>query len=163
MVASLFLSFREGLEAALVVGIILAYLFQTDRKDLKKYVYYGAAIGLIVSIVGGFTVFSQAKELSEEGREVFENIMRLLASGLIAYFIVWVGNQSNNISADIKNKVNKNTSTIGLLVLSFLSVFREGMELSIMVLTKINDNASDVALGIGLGIILAVILAYIIF
>jgi high-affinity iron transporter len=163
MVSSMFLAFREGLEAALVIGIILAYLFQTGRKDLAKYVYYGAFLGLVISIVGGFIGFHEAKELGEEGEEIFENVMRLLASGLIAYFIVWVGNQSKSMSSDIKNKVSNNTSSLGLLVLSFLSVFREGMELCVMTLTKISENASDVALGIGVGMILAIILTYIIF
>jgi len=163
MVSSLFLSFREGLEAALVIGIILVYLHQTGRKELGKYVFYGAFLGFIVSVVGGFIGFREARELGEEGEEIFGNIMRLLASGLIAYFIIWVSNQSNNISSDIKQKVSSNTSTIGLLVLSFLSVFREGMELCIMILTKINENSSDVAIGIGLGLIIAVLLTYVIF
>lgn len=163
MFSSLFLSFREGLEASLVVGIILVYLQQIKRKDLGRYVFYGAFLGLIVSVVGGFIGFREANELGEEGEEIFENIMRLLASGLIAYFIIWLGNQSNHISADIKQKVSNNTSAIGLFVLSFLSVFREGMELCIMILTKINDNSSDVAIGIGLGLLCAVLLTYVIF
>ncbi|BCN31140.1 FTR1 family iron permease [Anaeromicropila herbilytica] len=163
MISSLFLSFREGLEAALIVGIILIYLHQSERKDLGKYVYYGAVLGLIVSIVGGFMGFREAKELGEEGEEIFENIMRLLASGLIAYFIIWVSNQSNNISTDIKQKVSNNTSAIGLIALSFLSVFREGMELCIMILTKINENSLNVATGIGLGLLFAVLLTYVIF
>lgn len=163
MISSLFLSFREGFEAALVIGIILVYLHQTGRKDMGKYVFYGAFLGLIVSIVGGLIGFREAQELSEEGEEIFENIMRLLASGLIAYFIIWVSNQSNNISADIKQKVSNNTSTIGLLVLSFLSVFREGIELCIMIMTKINENSLDVAIGIGLGLLSAVALTYVIF
>lgn len=114
----------------------------------------------LISILAGFIGFNEAKEL---GEEVFENIMRLLASGLIVYFIVWVGNQSKDISANIKNKVGSSTSAFGILVLSFLSVFREGMELCIMILTNITKNASNVALGIGIGLILAVTLTYIIF
>lgn len=163
MLSSLLLSFREGFEAALVVAIILAYLFQTGRKDLVKFVYYGAILGIVVSLIGGFIGFKEAQGLGEEGEEIFQSIMRLVASGLIAYFIIWMGNQSNNISADIKNKVKSNTNVVGLLVLSFLSVFREGMELCIFTLTKISEKASDVALGSGIGIILAVILTYIIF
>lgn len=163
MFSSLLLSFREGLEAALVVGIILAYLFQTGRKDLGKFVYFGALIGVVVSLVGGFIGFKEAQEIGEEGEELFESIMMLLASGLIGYFIVWMGKQANSISQDIKNKVGNNTTAIGLLVLSFLSVFREGMELCIFTLTKINEKASDVALGSALGLILAVLITYLIF
>lgn len=163
MFTSMLLSFREGLEAALVVGIILTYLFQTDRRDLAKVVYYGAVLGLIVSVAGGFAGFMEASKLGDEGKEIFENIMRILAAGMIAYFIVWVGNQSRNISSDIKNKVGSSNSAVGLFVLTFISVFREGLELSIMILTKISENASDVALGTGIGLIIAVLLTYIIF
>lgn len=120
-------------------------------------------MGLIVSVVGGFIVFNEAKALNEKGQEIFENIMRLLAAGLIAYFIIWVGNQSKNISADIKSKVSGNNSFIGIFVLSFLAVFREGMELCTMILTKISENAFNVVLGIGLGLILAILITYIIF
>ncbi len=163
MVSSLFLSFRESLEAALIIGIILTYLFQANRKDLTRFVYYGALLGTAVSLIGGLIGFREAQELGEEGEEIFGSIMMLLASGLIAYFIVWMSSQANSISSDIKNKINGNTTAIGLLVLSFLSVFREGMELCIFALTKISEKASDVALGSGLGLVLAILLAYIIF
>jgi high-affinity iron transporter len=157
------LSFREGLEASLIIGIILVYLFQIGRKDLTKHVYLGALVGILVSVIGGFIGFKEAQELDEEGEAIFESIMMLLASGLIAYFIIWMGNQANNISSDIKNKVGKNTNAVGLFVLSFLSVFREGMELSIFTLTKISEKASSIALGSILGLLIAVVLTYIIF
>lgn len=163
MISSFLLSFRESFEAALVVGIILAYLIQAGRKDLSKFVYSGALLGFIVSVVGGFIGFREAKALGNESEEVFQGVMMLVASGLIAYFIVWMGSQASNISSGIKNKVKSNTNVISLFVLGFLSVFREGMELVIFTLTKISDKASDVAFGSAFGIVLAVILAYIIF
>lgn len=163
MVSSLLLSFREGLEAALVVAIILTYLFQTGRKDLAKFVYYGIFLGIAVSLVGGFIGFREAKELGEEGEEIFESIMRLIASGLIAYFIVWMGTQGSNMSAELKSRVKSSTNAAGLFVLSFLSVFREGLELCIFTLTKISEKASDVALGSSIGILLAIIFTYVIF
>ncbi|MDS1030494.1 FTR1 family protein [Bacillota bacterium LX-D] len=163
MFSSLLLSFREGLEAALVVAIILAYLHQSGKKASVKFVYYGVLIGVAVSLFGGFIGFREAQELGEKSEELFEGIMMLVASGLIIYFIVWMGNQSNNISADIKNKVKSSSNAVGLLVLSFLSVFREGVELCIFTFTKISEKAPNVALGSGIGIVLAIILTYIIF
>lgn len=163
MLSSLLISFREGLEAALVVSIILTCLYQSDKKDSSKFVYYGAVIGAVVSLIGGFTAFRGVQTLSKESEELFKSIMKLVASGLITYFIVWMGNQSNNISSDIKNKVKSNSNAVGLFVLSFLSVFREGMELCIFIFTKVSENASDIALGSSIGIILAIILTYVIF
>lgn len=163
MLSSLVLAFREGLEGALVIGIILAYLVQLDRKELNRFVYSGAIIGMIVSLIGGFLGYREAQELGEASEKIFEGIMMLIASGLIAYFIVWMGNQTNSISQDIKTKVRSNSNAFGLFVLSFLSVFREGLELVIFNLTKISEKASTLALGSVAGIVLAIIIAYIIF
>lgn len=163
MFSSLILAFREGLEGALVIGIILAYLIQIGRKDLKKFVFSGAATGVLVSLIGGFLGFKEAEELAEASEKIFEGIMMLISAGLVAYFIVWMGNQSKNISSKIKAKVKSNSNWIGLFLLSFLSVFREGMELVIFNLTKISQNASTLAVGSGLGILSAILVSYIIF
>ena len=163
MLSNLLLSFREGFEASLVIGIILAYLIQTDQKRLSKFVYFGALLGFIVSLVGGFIGFSGAKELGKESEDIFKGVMMLMSSVLIAYFVVWMGNQASTISAGIKEKVKSNSNAIGLFTLGFLSVFREGLELVIFTLTKISEKASNIALGSALGIVFAIILAYIIF
>lgn len=87
----------------------------------------------------------------------------LLSSGLIAYFIVWMANQNRNIASSLKNSVDKNATGFGLLILSFLSVFREGIELVIFILTKIDEHLSNVAFGTALGIVLSIIVGYAIF
>ncbi|MDP4090366.1 MAG: FTR1 family protein [Bacillota bacterium] len=156
MLSSLLLSFREGLEAVLVVGIILTYLAQMNKQKLSKFVYVGVVAGLLISVIGGFISFNEAKELKEEGEEIFEAIMMLVASGLIAYFVVWMSNQNRNISSSIKSSVDQSTTGVGLFVLTFLSVFREGIELIAFILTKVSQNAADVAAGTAIGIILAV-------
>jgi high-affinity iron transporter len=118
---------------------------------------------VVVSLGAGIFVFIKANELGEEGREIFENIMRLIAAGLIMNFIAWMSSQARNMSADIKSRLNKGNGAFGLFLLSFLSIFREGMELCIFTLTKISQNALNVVIGTILGIILAILLAYIIF
>ena len=94
--------------------------------------------------------------------ELFEGWMRILAAGLIAYFILWL-HKNNNVSHHIQSKVENNSSIIGLFILSFLSVFREGLELVIFNLTQVSEHASNVALGSIMGVIIAIILAYAIF
>jgi high-affinity iron transporter len=136
MLDSLLLSLREGLEAALIIGIILSQLVRLERRDLAKFVYIGAILGFIVSAVGGLIGFTEAQEAEEASEEIFEGIMMLLSAGLIAYFILWL-HRNHGSTSSVTSKVTKNTNGIGLLVLSFLSVFREGMELVIFNLTKI--------------------------
>ncbi|TCP19498.1 high-affinity iron transporter [Scopulibacillus darangshiensis] len=162
MFDSLFLSLREGLEAALIIGIILAHLVRIERKDLMKVVYIGAILGFIVCAVVGVIGFNEAQGAEEGSEEIFEGIMMLLSAGLIAYFILWLHRNQNNTSS-VTGKINKNTSAVSLLVLSFLSVFREGTELVIFNLTKITENAAMVALGSVIGILLAIIIAAVIF
>lgn len=163
MLSSLVLSFREGFEAVLIVGIILAYLKQTNKEKLTKFVYYGTMLGILVAIIGGYIGFKEAQGLEEEGEEFFGAIMMLVASGLIGYFVVWMSNQNRNISQSIKSSVDKTSTGLGLFVLAFLSVFREGIELIAFILTKVSEKASSVAAGTGIGILLAVILGYALF
>ncbi|RDI38480.1 FTR1 family iron permease [Falsibacillus pallidus] len=162
MLSSLFLSFREGLEAALVIGIILVQLAKLNKSSLSKAVYIGALAGLAVSAVGGVIGFNEAQELEEAGEEIFEGIMMLVAAGLIAYFILWL-HKSKQVSSSVLSQVEKRTSWIGLFVLSFLSVLREGIELVIFNMTQIAENSGMVAFGSILGIALAVLLAIIVF
>ena len=162
MLDSLLLSLREGLEAALIIGIILVHLVKIERKDLAKFVYIGALLGFIVSAIGGAIGFTEAKGAKEVGEEIFEGVMMLLSAGLIAYFILWL-HRNSHASHSVTNKVNKNTSAIGLLILAFISVFREGMELVIFNLTKITESAFTVALGSMIGIVVAIGIAVVIF
>ncbi|WP_238882935.1 FTR1 family protein [Clostridium sp. YIM B02551] len=163
MLSSLVLSFREGFEAVLVIGIILTYLKQTNKEKLAKFVYYGTILGILVGVIGGYIGFKEAQELEEEGDALFEAIMMLVASGLIGYFVVWMSNQNKNISQSIKSSVDKTSTGFGLFILAFLSVFREGIELIAFILTKVSEKASSVAAGTGIGIILAVLLGYALF
>lgn len=162
MFSSFLLSFREGLEAALIIGILLVQLVKINRKELSKYVLLGALVGLIVSALGGYTSFHALQETEEATKELFEGWMQILAAGLIAYFILWL-HKNNNVSHHIQSKVSNNSNIVGLFVLSFLSVFREGLELVIFNLTQVSENASSIAFGSIIGIIVAIILAYIIF
>lgn len=163
MLSSLLLSFREGFEAVLIVGIILTYLSQTNKKRLSLFVYWGVFAGAVLSVVGGLLSFNEAQRLEESSKGIFEAYMMLIASGLIAYFVVWMSNQNRNISSSIKNNVDKNSTAVGLFLLTFLSVFREGVELITFLLAKVSENAVSVAAGTSIGIILAVALGIILF
>lgn len=163
MFESLLLSLRESLEAALVIGIILIYLHQTQKSTLTRYVWIGAIAGLAIAIIGGWTSYALAQELSGEAEEIFEGTMMLLSAGLIAYFVVWLGSQSTHMTSGIQSKVDAKGSAWGLAILAFVSVFREGLELSVFTLTKISESALDVALGTGLGLGLAIALAVVVF
>jgi high-affinity iron transporter len=162
MLSSFFLSFREGLEAALIIGIILVQLAKINQKALSKIVLVGAISGFFISVAGGFLAFYMVQNLEDSSEVLLEGVMRVIAAAFIAYFILWL-HKNSNVSRQIQSKINQHTSGIGLFILSFLSVFREGMELILFNLTQIGQNSSHVVFYSFLGIALAVILAYGIF
>lgn len=163
MLDSLFLSFREGLEAALIIGIILATLSQLNRKHLAKVVGFGTIAGVIGSLILGWGLFTFAQSISHEAEEIMEAVMRIVAAGLIAYFILWL-HRNQQVAGKIKGQTEKSSSSkIGLFLLAFLSVIREGMELMVFNMTKISESAGTVALGSIIGIVAAALVAYVIF
>lgn len=163
MTSNLILSLRESLEAVLIVGIILSTLTQQHKEKLKPYVYGGSLAGLLISLIGGIVLFNSAQSLEEETLEIVEGIMMLLASGLIAYFVVWLSQQSTDYSSSIAKNVSKASTGFGLALLAFFAILREGLELVVFTLANLNSQATDVALGTILGVVIAVIIAIIIF
>ncbi|MDR4886043.1 FTR1 family protein [Fredinandcohnia sp. QZ13] len=162
MLDSLFLSFREGLEAALVIGIILITLTKLGRNHLTRVVVSGTIAGVVGSAVLGFILFQFAQRISHEAEEILEVSMMLVAAGLIAYFILWL-HRNQHVTTQIKEQVAKTKSGIGLFLLAFLSVAREGMELVIFNLTQVTEAASTVVLGSFIGIIASILVAILLF
>jgi len=163
MFSNLVLAFRESLEAVLIVGIILATLTRQNKQSLKPYVIAGALSGILISILAGAVLFLSAQGLEEETMELFEGGMMLVASGLIAYFVIWMAHQNQNISASITSSVSKTSTGLGLAGLAFLGVFREGLELVIFTMANLSTQATDIALGTLSGILLAIIAGFLIF
>lgn len=163
MSTSFIISFRESLEAVLIVGIILTSLSHQNKQSLRRPVILGALFGVLISLAGGIVLFLSAQGLEEETMELVEGIMMLLASGLIAYFVVWLAAQSQNLSSSIKAQVAKTSTGWGLGILAFLGIFREGLELVILTLANLSANAVDVALGTLLGIFLAILVGWSLF
>ncbi|WP_010677941.1 FTR1 family protein [Bacillus timonensis] len=162
MLDSLFLSFREGLEAALIIGIILITLTRLGRNHLYRAVVSGTIAGVVGSVVLGFILFQFAQSISHEAEEILEVSMMLVASGLIAYFILWL-HRNQHVTTELKEQVAKTQSRIGLFLLAFLSVAREGIELVIFNLTKVTEAASTVVLGSLIGIIASIFIAILLF
>ena len=109
MLDSLFLSFREGLEAALIIGIILATLSQLNRKHLAKVVGFGTIAGIIGSLILGWGLFTFAQSISHEAEEIMEAVMRIVAAGLIAYFILWL-HRNQQVAGKIKGQTENRSS-----------------------------------------------------
>ena len=133
MLSAFLIALREGVEAALVVGIILVYLSRTARSHLTHFVWYGVAAAAALSLA--VAVGLERGRISEDG---FEGLMLLLASVFVVTMIVWMNRVARHLRKEIEEKVESyaeragNAADWGIFLFVFLMVLREGVELAII-------------------------------
>jgi high-affinity iron transporter len=134
MLASFLLSLREGLEAALIIGIVLGVLRKLHRHELTSTVWAGVISAILVSIAVGVGLFAIGVELEGQAEQVFEGLTLFLAAGVLTWMIFWMNSQSRNIKSELEAGVTiavSSTDRRGLFWLAFLAVVREGIELAL--------------------------------
>jgi high-affinity iron transporter len=159
MLSALLLALREGVEAALVVGIVLVYLNRTGRRALARYVWGGVMLASAASVAAA--VLLDRWQVSEDG---FEGLLMLVASVLVISMIIWMNRVARHLKKEIEQRVEayaqKSTRTagwgIGLFV--FLMVVREGAEL-VLVLRAVELSSAGVQVWIGTTIGIAIAIA----
>jgi len=164
MGASFLIVLREGLEAALIVAIILAYLAKTNNVKQFKSVWMGLAGAVVVSILTGFIIFVTAGELPERGEEIFEGIAMLTAVGVLTWMIFWMKKVSRQIKKELEEKVDKALevgSSLAIATIVFIPVVREGWETALF-LFSITRSATVLSSLVGgiLGLAGAILLGY---
>ena len=133
MLSAFVIAFREGVEAALVVGIILVYLSRTARSHLAQFVWYGVAAAVALSLA--VAVGLERWRISEDG---FEGLMLLVASVFVVTMIVWMNRVARHLRKEIEAKVDSYAERAGkaagwgIFLFVFLMVLREGVELAII-------------------------------
>jgi high-affinity iron transporter len=135
MGAALLITLREGIEAALIVTILLAYLRRLGRRDLQPLVWWGAAAAIGVSVIVAAVTFAAAAEFEGIGEQVFEGIVSLVAFGVLTWMIFWMRRQSASIKGKLQHRVDSAVLGGGyaLAALSFVVVVREGIETALFV------------------------------
>jgi high-affinity iron transporter len=155
MLQAFIITLREGVEAALIVGITLAYLAKIGRNDLRKSVY--AALGsAFVGSIGAALIISRLKL----NQDIFEGWVMLIAAGFVLTMIVFMMKTGRKLKGQIEGKVGLlagNDAWIGLFLFVFLMVLREGVE-TVLILSAVTLNSSELLsfIGTSLGVIVAV-------
>lgn len=165
MIPEFLITFREALEASLVVGIILAFLEKTKQSKLSKHVYFGIAAGIVCSIIFGFIIYKFFGGLEGSMEQIFEGTTMFIASIMLTYMIFWMMKQKH-VAKEIENKVQKQMtehSTFGLFMVSFISVFREGIETVLFLAAATFTSTPHPILGSLLGIAVAVFVGFLLF
>ncbi|MDK1118117.1 MAG: FTR1 family protein [Anaerolineae bacterium] len=167
MLASLLLSLREGLEAALIIGIVLGALYKLKRTDLNSIVWSGAGIAAVISIVAAIGLNLLGMSFEGRAEKIFEGIAMLLAAGVLTWMIFWMHNSAANLKSEIETKTKnaiKGEGKGALFALAFLAVLREGIELALF-LFAVQETSSPAQTLIGAiaGLALAAVLGWILF
>jgi len=158
LLSALLLALREGVEAALVVGIVLVYLGRTGRRHLTRYVWSGLAAAVAASITGAALL--DHWKISQDG---FEGLLMLLAGVLVVTMIWWMSRVARSLRRQIEQRVEMLAARttlaagLGLAAFVFMMVVREGIEL-VLILRAVEFSSEGVSIWIGtsLGLALAV-------
>ena len=155
------ISLREGIEAALIIAIMLSYLRKTNQLNLRKYVLYGTIVAIIASLGVAVVVGLLWGIFEGTMLNVFEGVVVLIAAVLLTTMIVWMWNAGARVTQEIEDSMESSVvkqSGIGLALLSFSLVFREGVELSLFSMALFIQDGIQIYIGIALGLSLAVII-----
>ncbi len=156
------LTTREGLEASLIVGIVLAYLAKTDNRRHFNTIWLGTAAAVAVSIVTGAALFFTVGALEGRAEQIFEGAAMLSAVAVLTWMIFWMRKQAVNIKRELEAKIEGAIaagSAVGLASVVFFAVLREGWETALF-LFAISESSTPwvTAIGAVIGLAIAITL-----
>jgi high-affinity iron transporter len=161
MIPGFIMGFREGLEAFLLIAIIIKYISSTDQPQLKIKVMQGSGAGLIVSLILGMGLNAVSSGLGGVTTitKVWESAASLIALTLVTMFIFWMINHGSDMVKHVESEVKKKFSGTGLFLISLVIVAREGTEISIFSFAG-KYPFSIVILGVFASLILTILIFY---
>jgi len=136
MLPTYLLALREGLEAALIIGIVLGALAKIRRNDLALAVWLGTLSAVGISILTALLLTSFGMSLEETAEQIFEGVTMLIAAGILTWMIFWMSKQARFLKSELEAGVNKAAASTGkraVFWLAFIAVVREGVELALFI------------------------------
>jgi len=161
MVVDFVITFRETLEAALIISIILGFLVKTKQTKYNKFVWGGVGAGLVASIIGAILFVKIAGGFTGRAEELFEGILMLVGAFLLTTVILWMIQQRERLKKKIETKL-ESAKSWELFFLSFIAILREGIE-TIIFLGAASYVAESSLLTSLAGVVVAVIIGYLVF
>ena len=165
MLPTFVIGLREGVEAALIVGIIAAFLSQEGRRDALRQVWIGVSVALLICIGIGIGLDLLNEELPQRQQEMLETVIALMAVGIVTFMIVWMRRHARHLKADLHSSAANaltSGSAIALVGMAFFAVLREGIETVVFLLAVFQGATDPTSAGIGavLGVLAAVVIGY---
>jgi len=167
VLANFLIGLREGLEAGLIVGILVAYLNKLDRRDILPRLWMGIAAAIALSLGVGAILTWGPYGLSFQAQEILGGGLSILAVGLVTWMIFWMAGNARSLRAELHSKLDAAIAGtgMGIVVVGFVSVAREGVETALFVWASVNSSSNAVVgtLSAVVGILAAAIVAYLIY
>lgn len=165
MFANYLIGLREGLEASLVVCILIAYLVKTDRRDALKPIWIGIGVAVGISLGFGFALEFGSQELTFKAQEALGGSLSILAVVLVTWMVFWMRRTARHLKAELHGKLDAalQMGTGALVATAFLAVGREGLETALFVWASVhaaNDGTPRPLIGVALGLTTAVVLGW---
>ena len=168
MLPSFVIGLREGVEAALIVGIIASFLRQEGRRDALRPMWLGVAAAIAICLAAGGLLQLLDQELPERQQEGLETIVGVAAIGIVSFMIVWMRRHSRGLSGQLRESARSALaagSTAALVAMAFFAVIREGLETVVFLLAVFQNADEPLTAGAGalLGIGCAVVIGFAIY
>jgi high-affinity iron transporter len=165
VLATFVIGLREGLEAALIVGIIAGFLANQGRRDALRQVSVGVGIAVLICVAVGVVLELVTADLPQAAQEGLETLIGLFAVAMVTYMILWMRRHARHMRAELESSATAALArgSAGALVgMAFLAVLREGFETAVFLLAAFQASTSPLQAGGGalLGVIIAVVLGY---
>jgi high-affinity iron transporter len=163
LIPTLVIALREGVEAALIVGIVAAFLVREGRRDALRWMWVGVAIAVVLCTGVAVLLRVVGNELPQREQEGLESVVGLIAVVMITYMIVWMRRHARGLRAALEGHAAEALaagSTAALVAMAFLAVLREGFETSVFMLAAFQDATDTTTAGAGavIGLVAAIIL-----
>lgn len=168
MLIALLIMLREGVESALIVGIVAGFLKQSGKAHLMNKVWLGVVLAALLCLGLGIAIHKITGEMPQKQQEFFVGVIGLVAVAMITYMIFWMKKAARSMKHDMQESLQavlaRHGSGWALVLMAFLAVLREGLE-SVFFLIAVFEQSPTAAMPIGavLGLLIAIVIGYLIY
>ena len=164
MFANYLIGLREGLEASLVVSILVAYLVKSGNRHRQGPIWIGTAVAVGLSVAFGALLTFTSNSMSFEAQEAFGGSLSIIAVGFVTWMVFWMRRTARHLSTELRGRIDAALAmgTLALAVTALIAVGREGLETSLFIWSAVRatGDTSSPLIGASLGLVSAVVLGW---